>query len=137
MKDPIGFKEEEEEEGEGLEDDVVRLSISNNNAATTTTTPPAQPAESKSPEQEVEPDGEAKTETEEIAPFLPEFRLVQRDDPEAYAFTTPQYSAHKLPREVVDASQAGPGGMKEFMGKWQEILEKRMQEDQEAGSDSE
>jgi len=30
----------------------------------------------------------------------PELRLVKRDDPEAYSFNTPQYSAHKLPKEV-------------------------------------
>ena len=30
----------------------------------------------------------------------PELRLVKKDDPEAYNFNTPQYSAHKLPKEV-------------------------------------
>jgi len=30
----------------------------------------------------------------------PELRLVKKDDPEAYSFNTPQYSAHKLPKEV-------------------------------------
>lgn len=67
-------------------------------------------------------------------PSLPEFRLIARDDPEAYGFTTPQFSAHKLPREVVDAACAGPGGMKEFMGQWQNILEKRVQEEHKEGS---
>jgi len=67
-------------------------------------------------------------------PSLPEFRLIARDDPEAYGFTTPQFSAHKLPREVVDAARAGPGGMKEFMGQWQNILEKRVQEEHNEGS---
>ena len=33
----------------------------------------------------------------------PEFRLVQRDDPEAYQFNSTKYSAHKIPRDVVDA----------------------------------
>ncbi|KAG9534427.1 D123-domain-containing protein, partial [Aureobasidium melanogenum] len=35
--------------------------------------------------------------------WVPEFRLIRKDDPEAYSFNTPQYSAHKLPRDVVDA----------------------------------
>ncbi|PGH09941.1 cell division cycle protein 123 [Helicocarpus griseus UAMH5409] len=65
-------------------------------------------------------------------PFVPEFRLVERDDPEAYGFTTPRYSAHKLPREVVDASRSGPGGMGEFLGQWQDVLAKKIQEDEEA-----
>ena len=46
--------------------------------------------------------------------WQPEFRIVRRDDPEAYGFTTPQYSAHKLPKDVVDASREGGGGMREF-----------------------
>jgi hypothetical protein len=33
-----------------------------------------------------------------------------------------KYSAHKVPRELVDASLEGPGGMSEFMGQWQDIL---------------
>jgi hypothetical protein len=52
--------------------------------------------------------------------FVPEFRLVKRDDPEAYGFTTPQYSAHKLPRDVVDASRGGEGNLREFAMQWQE-----------------
>ena len=31
---------------------------------------------------------------------IPELRFVNKDDPEAYCFNTPQYSAHKLPKEV-------------------------------------
>ncbi|EGC49787.1 cell cycle control protein [Histoplasma capsulatum var. duboisii H88] len=67
--------------------------------------------------------------------FVPEFRLVEHDDPEAYGFATPRYSAHKLPRDVVDASRSGPGGMSEFLGQWQDILAKRIQEDEEAELD--
>ncbi|EDN08646.1 cell cycle control protein [Histoplasma capsulatum] len=66
--------------------------------------------------------------------FVPEFRLVEHDDPEAYGFATPRYSAHKLPRDVVDASRSGPGGMNEFLGQWQDILAKRIQEDEEGGA---
>ncbi|OCK76968.1 D123-domain-containing protein [Lepidopterella palustris CBS 459.81] len=63
--------------------------------------------------------------------FIPEFRLVRRDDPEAYGFSTPQYSAHKLPRDVVDASRAGEGSLREFATQWKEVLAKTRQEDAE------
>lgn len=52
----------------------------------------------------------------------PEFRLVKRDDPEAYSFNTPQYSAHKLPKDVVDAGVEGPAGLREFMERWRDIV---------------
>jgi hypothetical protein len=67
--------------------------------------------------------------------LVPEFRLVERDDPEAYGFTTPQYSAHKLPRDVVNASLSGRSGLGEFLGQWQDVLDKKIQEDEDAGSD--
>ena len=51
----------------------------------------------------------------------PEVRLVEHDDPAAYNFSSPQYSAHKLPKEVVDASLAGEGGMREFAQRWQRM----------------
>jgi hypothetical protein len=57
--------------------------------------------------------------------FNPEFRLVQRDDPEAYQFASTKYSAHKLPREVVDASMA-PGGMKSMMEEWNKVMNKEL-----------
>lgn len=60
--------------------------------------------------------------------FEPEFRLVRRDDPEAYGFNTPQYSAHKLPKDVVDASADGGSGLRDFMGQWREILARQKSE---------
>ena len=57
--------------------------------------------------------------------FVPELRLVEEDDQAAFNFSSPQYSAHKLPKEVVDASLAGEGGMREFAQKWQEMVEYR------------
>lgn len=123
MKDPVGITEEKDENAP--EEDFVRLSLNGNNTAT------LQEKLSESSESETGDDND------ETAPFLAEFRLIKRDDPEAYAFTTSQYSAHKLPRDVVDASLAGPGGMREFMGQWQDILAKRVQEDQEGKSDDE
>lgn len=55
----------------------------------------------------------------------PEVRLMERDDPAAYNFSTPQYSAHKLPKDVVDASLAGEGGLREFAQQWKDITEGR------------
>lgn len=56
---------------------------------------------------------------------LPELRLIEKDDPAAFNFSTHQYSAHKLPKEVVDASMAGEGGLREFAQQWKEITEGR------------
>lgn len=64
--------------------------------------------------------------------FTPEFRLVGRNDPEAYSFNTPLYSAHKMPKDVVDASGDGEAGLREFMGRWREIVR-----EQEEGERSE
>ncbi|KAK0253565.1 hypothetical protein B0A54_16105 [Friedmanniomyces endolithicus] len=80
---------------------------------------------------ESETDSEAD---EEI--WLPELRLVRKDDPEAYSFSTPQYSAHKLPRDVVDASQSGEG-LREFARDWQDILAKRQKAEEVDSSEGE
>ncbi|KAK0251386.1 hypothetical protein B0A54_09319 [Friedmanniomyces endolithicus] len=77
---------------------------------------------------ESETDSEAD---EEI--WLPELRLVRKDDPEAYSFSTPQYSAHKLPRDVVEASQSGEG-LREFARDWQDILAKRQKAEEDGAS---
>ncbi|KAI9673097.1 MAG: hypothetical protein M1829_004411 [Trizodia sp. TS-e1964] len=63
--------------------------------------------------------------------FQPELRLIKRDDPEAYGFTTPQYSAHKLPKDVVDASLAGPGPLREFANQWNEVMRLQQQTDED------
>ncbi|KAI1397206.1 D123-domain-containing protein [Hypoxylon fuscum] len=57
--------------------------------------------------------------------FVPELRLIEKEDPAAFNFSSPQYSAHKLPKDVVDASLAGQGGMREFAQKWKEMVEYR------------
>ncbi|KAI1412941.1 D123-domain-containing protein [Hypoxylon sp. FL1857] len=62
---------------------------------------------------------------EEDEDFAPELRLVEKEDPSAYNFSSPQYSAHKLPKDVVDASLAGEGGMRDFARKWREMTEYR------------
>ena len=66
-----------------------------------------------------------------------EFRIIEKDDPAAYNFSSPQYSAHKLPKEVVDASMAGGGGLREFAQQWKEMTEGRADgiwENQSAGT---
>ena len=55
----------------------------------------------------------------------PEFRIVEKDDPAAYNFSSSEFSAHKLPKEVVDASLAGPGGLREFAREWKAMTEGR------------
>ncbi|KIX96740.1 uncharacterized protein Z520_07459 [Fonsecaea multimorphosa CBS 102226] len=67
--------------------------------------------------------------------FDPEFRLVKRDDPEAYQFSATKYSAHKLPKEVVDASMA-PGDMKNMMEEWRKVMDKQVEEDEDSDSEN-
>ncbi|GAB1320137.1 Cell division cycle protein 123 [Madurella fahalii] len=74
-------------------------------------------ASSSTDDEEEEEEEEEETE--------PELRLVEEDDPAAYNFSSPQYSAHKLPKEVVDASLGGEGGIREFAQRWQRITERR------------
>lgn len=62
--------------------------------------------------------------------WRPEFRLIRKDDPEAYGFSTPQYSAHKLPKDVVDASSGGEGNLREFARQWEEA--QKLAEQQQA-----
>ena len=62
--------------------------------------------------------------------FEPEVRLVEKDDPEAYQFSATKYSAHKLPKEVVDASTTPGGGMRELMEGWKRALDKQVEEDE-------
>jgi len=73
-------------------------------------------------------------------PSIPDFRLVGKDDPEAYSFNTPRYSAHKLPRDVVDAAAngdvEGEGGLREFVGVWKDVLARRRRDEEGEGGDS-
>ncbi|KAG9243031.1 D123-domain-containing protein [Calycina marina] len=71
--------------------------------------------------------------------WRPEVRLVKKDDPEAYSFNTPMYSAHKLPRDVVDAGMEGETGMRDFAERWKEMVARGdgvMQQDSESDSDN-
>ena len=89
------------------------------------------------PASELEPDSDDSDDDpvmDEDITFL-EFRLVGRDDPEAYSFNAPQYSAHKLPKDVVDASKEGHGGLREFAEQWKDILARRQNADEEDDDD--
>lgn len=118
--------------------EVPDITESKNEAAETTVRlRVAQPGETNILTNEVDDeasDGE-ETDGEDIEEiWQPEFRLVRKDDPEAYGFTTPQYSAHKLPKDVVDASRGGEGNLREFAMQWQEaqkLAEQQRQEDSE------
>ncbi|KAK1535409.1 hypothetical protein CPAR01_08951 [Colletotrichum paranaense] len=66
---------------------------------------------------------EETTDDEDVDELVPELRLVERDNPAAFNFSTPQYSAHKLPKEVVEASMSGDGGLREFAQRWKEMTE--------------
>ncbi|KAJ5667383.1 hypothetical protein N7507_003247 [Penicillium longicatenatum] len=132
MKDPIGFEEEEDDD---LNGGFVRISLRDGSIMTSDEAVGGvvEDVEKSEDEEENVEEGD-----DDLAPFLPEVRLVKKNDPEAYQFSTPQYSAHKVPKDLVDASLAGPGGMSEFMGKWQEILARQtMQQQQDDSSDSE
>lgn len=80
-------------------------------------------------------DEDDEDEADEDVPFEPEFRLVKRNDPEAYAFNSPKYSAHKMPRDVVDASQSGNGGLREFAQEWKEILARQQRANGDSSDD--
>ncbi|KAK3340222.1 D123-domain-containing protein [Neurospora tetraspora] len=78
------------------------------------------------PEEEGEDDFDDETtedDEQEEEEYEVELRLVEQDDPAAYNFSSPQYSAHKMPKDVVDASMAGEGGMREFAREWQRLQE--------------
>lgn len=54
---------------------------------------------------------------------FPELRLIERDDPEAYNFSTQQYGAHKLPKDVVDAARVGGDQLLELHNQWRELVQ--------------
>lgn len=108
-----------------LEEEFVRLKLQKERSG----------SPQKSDELAQEDDELAEDDEVENLPSAPELRLVERDDPEAYGFTTTQYSAHKLPRDVVDASQSGTGGMASFMQQWKDLLAQERQQQQAESSD--
>lgn len=121
----LNMRGEEQGGADELQDGVVRVSL--NEAGSTN--------HASDPDEDEDEDGEEEDSEEEEDVFIPEFRTVNRDDPEAYSFNTPQYSAHKLPKDVVDASTDGEAGLREFMGTWREIVARQEKEDREERSD--
>ena len=116
----LNMRAEEQGGADNVQDGVVRLSLSGNGSMS---------LEQDLDDEQDEEDGDESEDEEDI--FTPEFRLVNRDDPEAYNFNTPQYSAHKLPKDVVDASADGEAGLREFMGTWRDIVARQEKEDRE------
>lgn len=113
---------------ESAEGDVVRLSITSHQRE--------EVDERAANGEDSEDVSDASSEDDEEADeelWLPELRLVRKTDTEAYNFSTQRYSAHKLPKDVVDASQSGEGLM-EFARDWQKILDQRQREDAAAES---
>ncbi|PSR77976.1 D123-domain-containing protein [Coniella lustricola] len=94
--------------GSNIEEGVVRLQLAGNGQAGG-----LNEDDTTTEEEEDEEDDE------------PELRLVEKDDPAAYNFSSPQYSAHKLPKEVVDASASGSGGLREFAQQWNDMVSRR------------
>jgi hypothetical protein len=68
---------------------------------------------------------ESDTTDDEEEEFVPELRLVEKDDPMAVNFSAPAFSAHKLPKEVVEAGMGRGGGLCEFARQWKEMIESR------------
>ncbi|KAK9362738.1 D123-domain-containing protein [Lipomyces starkeyi] len=54
--------------------------------------------------------------------FTPELRLVSEDEG-VHTFSTKPFSAHMVPRDVVDASVQGGAGIAAFAKKWRDMLE--------------
>lgn len=65
---------------------------------------------------------EDETEDVEEIPYNPEFRLLKAGDPETRS-NAQKYSAHKLPRDVVQASMEGPGPMRQLADQMKASME--------------
>jgi hypothetical protein len=63
--------------------------------------------------------------------------LVNKDDPEAYGFSTSKFSAHKLPKDVVDASHGGESALRDFAERWKDLVDRsaRQQDDEDSSGD--
>lgn len=79
-------------------------------------------------------DADSDDEIEEI--FVPELRLLNKDDPEAFAFASQQYSAHKMPKDVVDAATTGDtNALRELSMEWQDALSRARAADERSTND--
>jgi hypothetical protein len=77
-------------------------------------------------------DEETEEDSVDEMPFRPEFRIVNKGDPEAYNFGTAPYSAHKIPKEVVDAGVEGGGAMRVLMEQWEKLMKGELAEDDDS-----
>ncbi|KAI1000787.1 Cell division cycle protein [Podosphaera aphanis] len=68
------------------------------------------------------PDSSRDQKSTEEFPWKPEIRLVGKDDPQAYNFSSTKYSAHKLPQEVVQAGMEGESGIRDFSVQWKMMI---------------
>ena len=110
---------------DGLENGVLRLSLRGHGVVhtdTDTDTDTTTEEEKYNDDDDDDDDNDNDNNQPPTPSSEPTFRLVARDDPEAYSFNTPQYSAHKLPKDVVDAGADGEAGLREFMGRWRDIV---------------
>jgi hypothetical protein len=115
----------------------VRLSIRGAGDNDSTSAPREEYTEDEfDDEDEDEDDDDEEEEEADEELWLPELRLIRKDDPEAHSFSTPQYSAHKLPRDVVDASASGEG-LREFAKDWEKLLAKSQEDDRHVQSSDE
>ena len=112
-----------------LENAFLRVYIENGPSPHTSEHDPEHKGVTNYETSEDEDDDDSDGTVEEYIPFEPEFRIVQRDDPEAYNFNSPQYGAHKLPKDVVEASDGGEGGLREFMAQWREVVREQERQD--------
>ena len=78
---------------------------------------------------------QSESDSEDVLRY-PEFRLIRKEDPESYTFNSPKYSAHKIPQDVVDAGNAGIGGIREFAQQWEERVTEWEQQRQAGKSSS-
>ncbi|EGD93345.1 cell division cycle protein 123 [Trichophyton tonsurans CBS 112818] len=101
-----------------VDEQVVRLKISAQNESSA--------AEISSISGE---DDDEESDIEEVVSELPLFLLLSGGNPAGTNMNAAPFSAHKLPKDVVDASRSGPGGMSEFLTQWRDILEGRIQPD--------
>ncbi|KAF3490648.1 cell division cycle protein 123 [Arthroderma uncinatum] len=103
-----------------IEEQVVRLHIGDQTSSSV--------SETHASLVEDEGDNDEDSDIEEVSE-LPLFLLLSGGNPAGTNMNAAQYSAHKLPKDVVDASKGGPAGMSEFLGQWKDILEGRIQPD--------
>lgn len=52
----------------------------------------------------------------------PQLRLVNKDDPEAWSYSSSKWSSYKMPLEVVDAGSGGMHTIREFAENWKNIV---------------